>query len=223
MPRRVTARRRCGSSGATAPVSSPRTTCSEPDRSRRTGRSVARAHRLRCDEQSAGLHRELVDRRARLRVVAGEQPQAWLRAQTGPGIAALSPDRAAMAIARTADDVELVRAGAMTSLSPVIANRAASIATLAWSPDGATSRSRPTSRRPGSTSCISSIPARRRRARRWLRPALSARLRSVPTMRSTRARATRGSIGSPRRARPAPRSRCPARRQFIAGLQRGCG
>ncbi len=69
-------------------------------------------------------------------VVAGEQPQAWLRAQTGPGMAALSPDGAAMAIARTADDVELVRDGAMTSLSPVIANRGASIATLAWSPDG---------------------------------------------------------------------------------------
>ena len=69
-------------------------------------------------------------------VVAGAHAQTWLSAQPGPGMAALSPDGTAMAIARTANDVELVRHGAMTSLSPVIANRAAAIATLAWSPDG---------------------------------------------------------------------------------------
>ncbi len=69
-------------------------------------------------------------------VLAGVHAQTWLSAQPGPGVAALSPDGAAMAVARTADDVELVRHGAMTSLSPGIANSAASVATLAWSPDG---------------------------------------------------------------------------------------
>ena len=69
-------------------------------------------------------------------VVAGAHAQTWLTAQPGPGMAALSPDAAAMAIARSGDDVELVRDGAMTSLSPAIANGAASLASLAWSPDG---------------------------------------------------------------------------------------